>query len=74
MPETLGPDGGPAPPILAARNITKRFPEVLALDHVDLEVRSGEIHAVLGQNGAGKTTLMNILFGLVQPDEGALYL
>lgn len=61
-------------PILAARGISKRFPGVLALDHVDLEVRSGEIHAVLGQNGAGKTTLMNILFGLVEPDEGALYL
>ena len=74
MPEILGPDGGPALPILAARNITKRFPGVLALDHVDLEVQAGEIHAVLGQNGAGKTTLMNILFGLVQPDDGALYL
>ncbi len=74
MPEITGSDGDPAPPILAARNITKRFPGVLALDHVDLEIRSGEIHAVLGQNGAGKTTLMNILFGLVQPDEGALYL
>jgi simple sugar transport system ATP-binding protein len=46
---------------------------VLALDHVDLEVHAGEVHAVLGQNGAGKTTLMNILFGLVQPDEGALH-
>ncbi len=61
-------------PILAARGITKRFPGVLALDHVDLEVQAGEIHAVLGQNGAGKTTLMNILFGLVLPDEGALHL
>lgn len=61
-------------PILAARGISKRFPGVLALDHVDLEVQPGEIHAVLGQNGAGKTTLMNILFGLVQPDEGDLYL
>jgi simple sugar transport system ATP-binding protein len=63
-----------AEPLLAARRITKRFPGVLALDHVDLEVGSGEIHAVLGQNGAGKTTLMNILFGLVAPDAGALYL
>ena len=59
-------------PILAARGITKRFPGVLALDDVDLDVYPGEIHAVLGQNGAGKTTLMNILFGLVQPDEGTL--
>ncbi|MDQ7859122.1 MAG: ABC transporter ATP-binding protein [Armatimonadota bacterium] len=60
--------------VLAARGITKRFPGVLALDRVDLEVPGGEIHAVLGQNGAGKTTLMNVLFGLVQPDEGALFL
>src|SRR5437879_12082394 len=59
-------------PILAARGITKRFPGGLALDDVDLDVDPGEIHAVLGQNGAGKTTLMNILFGLVQPDEGTL--
>jgi len=68
------PDLAPTEPILAARGITKRFPGVLALDHVDLEIQAGEIHAVLGQNGAGKTTLMNILFGLLQPDEGALYL
>jgi simple sugar transport system ATP-binding protein len=71
---TMYADRSPAVPILAARGVTKRFPGVLALDGVDLEVRPAEIHAVLGQNGAGKTTLMNILFGLVQPDEGALYL
>jgi simple sugar transport system ATP-binding protein len=64
----------PAEPILMARALTKRFPGVLALDHVDLEVQEREIHAILGQNGAGKTTLMNILFGLVHPDEGALFL
>ncbi|MGH2348708.1 MAG: ABC transporter ATP-binding protein [bacterium] len=63
-----------AEPLLAARRITKRFPGVLALDQVDFEVVPGEIHAVLGQNGAGKTTLMNVLFGLVSPDSGALYL
>ncbi|HEY3247246.1 MAG TPA: ABC transporter ATP-binding protein [bacterium] len=74
---SLAPGGSAihgAEPLLAARRITKRFPGVLALDQVDLEVASGEIHAVLGQNGAGKTTLMNILFGLVSPDAGALYL
>ena len=61
-------------PLLQARGVTKRFPGVLALDRVDLEVRAGEVHAILGQNGAGKTTLMNILFGLVRPDGGELYL
>lgn len=74
MSLTLPADRAPAEPILATRAITKRFPGVLALDHVDFEVQAGEVHAVLGQNGAGKTTLMNILFGLVQPDEGGLYL
>lgn len=47
---------------------------MVALDRIDLDVTAGEIHAILGQNGAGKTTLMNVLFGLVQPDEGSLYL
>jgi general nucleoside transport system ATP-binding protein len=60
--------------VIEARGITKRFPGVTALDHVDLEVRAGEVHAVLGQNGAGKTTLMNILFGLLQPDDGDVVL
>jgi len=75
-PAIHSPEGSSIPGelILSARGITKRFPGVLALDRVDLDVRAGEIRAVLGQNGAGKTTLMNILFGLVQPDEGQLYL
>ncbi len=64
----------PGETVLEVKGITKRYPGVVANDHIDFAMKAGEIHAILGENGAGKTTLMNILFGLVQPDEGEIYI
>lgn len=61
-------------PLLEVRNITKRFPGVLALDDISLQFLPGEVHAVVGENGAGKSTLMKIMAGAYVPDSGEIFL
>jgi ABC-type uncharacterized transport system ATPase subunit len=63
-----------AAPVLELRGITKHFPGVLANDHIDFDLRRGEVHALLGENGAGKSTLMSILYGLYTADSGEILL
>lgn len=58
--------------VIEMNNITKVFPGIVANDDITLQVKQGEIHALLGENGAGKSTLMNVLFGLYQPEQGEI--
>ncbi|AMO54969.1 D-ribose transporter ATP-binding protein [Endozoicomonas montiporae] len=60
--------------LLIMKNISKRFPGVIALDQVDFDIRKGEVHALLGENGAGKSTLMKVLSGVHQKDDGEIFL
>ncbi|MBO3801185.1 MAG: ABC transporter ATP-binding protein [Thermoproteota archaeon] len=61
-------------PLIKMEKVSKKFPNVIALDNVDFSLIKGEIHALLGENGAGKTTLMKILFGMLKPDSGTIYI
>src|SRR6187200_1022033 len=61
-----------APIAIELRDIVKRYPGVVANDGVDLTVRTGTVHAIVGENGAGKSTLMKTLYGAHRPDEGTV--
>ena len=58
--------------VIEMLHITKRFPGIIANDDVSIQLKKGEIHALLGENGAGKSTLMSVLFGLYQAEEGEI--
>ena len=60
--------------IVEMKHITKRFPGIVANDDVTIQIKKGEIFALLGENGAGKSTLMSMLFGMYEPDEGEIYI
>src|SRR5215211_3818367 len=59
-------------PVLEVRGLTKRFPGVLANDHISITLNKGQVLGLLGENGAGKSTLMNLIYGLYAPDEGEI--
>ena len=61
-----------APYAIEMLHITKRFPGIIANDDITLQLKKGEIHALLGENGAGKSTLMSVLFGLYQAEQGVI--
>jgi ribose transport system ATP-binding protein len=63
-----------SPPLLEVQGLSRRFPGVLALDHMDFDVLAGEVHALVGENGAGKSTLINMLAGVIQPSGGTIKL
>ncbi|MPT23445.1 MAG: ATP-binding cassette domain-containing protein, partial [Starkeya sp.] len=71
-PLTLAPAGTAAAPVLRAEHLAKEFSGVRVLSDVSLDLRAGEIHAVIGENGAGKSTLMKIINGIYQPDAGTI--
>ena len=69
--DRVSPEPG-SPLLLELKNVTKRFPGVLALDEVDFDLRPGEVHVLFGENGAGKSTLISIVAGAQQPQAGSL--
>ena len=67
-------NSSPSEYIVELKNITKRFPGVVALDRVNFQLRRGEVHVLLGENGAGKSTLIKVLSGAYTADEGEIFI
>ncbi len=72
MIDDQGAGRGSAPPLVVLEHVSKRFPGVLANDDVSIDLRTGEVHALIGENGAGKSTLMRVLYGMYPPDGGRI--